>query len=241
MLSSPDGDVFHSRSDLHMMIDRSRLKARSYLLQMHSIRKRSILIPVEYMNIVILEEAIVAMLDVDLLEVLVKKFPPTYRSEFAITEINSIAPSEREAILFPHPIHVACNHHIKAIPFLLEQLPSVEADLCGRSPLHLVLLSLSPHHYRYSLSGPSGSNKKSADAREYIQDCEEQDTVFQSVYPLIKHYVKMLDKPFNPSHEPCTSDEKSMLLFLPFHMACTQTESLSIIFEILRSNPASLK
>ena len=74
ILKSTDGDVLYSRSDLYMMIDRSRTKSRSILLKMHSIRKSSLLVHTENINAILLEEAIVAALDVDLLEIVLKDY-----------------------------------------------------------------------------------------------------------------------------------------------------------------------
>jgi len=202
---------------------------------MHSLRKSSgLLIPTEDINATLLEEAIVASLDMDLLEIVLKdyssKSSPSPYSLLMQSVVNARRTYNDSPCLvgedrhLAHPLHLACTFHLPSIPLLLQKDPtSIEAiretDFCGRFPLQIVLLRL---------------------VCAFVTKNYEDSELFDWVKLLIKHHAPLLDQPFHPIH-PCTDNEIKMLGFLPLHMVCTQNKSISIIFEILRNHPAAVE
>lgn len=136
-------------------IQDTQIEARQYILRLCRLRDPS-LVHVPDQDRAILNEAILAMIDLKYIELLIKDYPRACEAGGCVDHIN-------------HPIHVACKNYRRAVPIILRTAPesASQRDENDRAPLELFLknrsmIDISSEEFANTVNHLCNANPKSS-------------------------------------------------------------------------------
>mmetsp|Transcript_34907 Transcript_34907/g.75367 ORF Transcript_34907/g.75367 Transcript_34907/m.75367 type:complete len:286 (+) Transcript_34907:67-924(+) len=225
-----DSDIFYSRTDLRMFIDKCKTEARTKIMELYSQTCHET--DEELSKDLVLHAAAKIMVSPLNIALLIKDYPDFICQTYPEDPRGSM------------PLHFAAaavgSDHLGRLRGFIRAYPAAieHIDECGMLPMQIALVHGADFDVMKLLIEAYPAAIERVDNRGMVpmQIALIHGADIDVMRLLIEVYPPALDQPLHLRH-PVSEDLEPLVGLLPFHIACCRNCSLDVIFQLLVESP----